>query len=207
MDQFKQDGMDQFKQDGSIKEHIISGRKHLFTYQVAGKVQVIMPEYIKEHDEDFGLNGTRLILAYDDNHMLLKKTFKSSFDKLMRETGHDYQMLSQIYQGVVDKNTGVPIPLNKDNILIQLRLRNPQNPKDGAMGRVNCINIAKTESLKENKTLITFNDGLRLVCFQKLRNVRAEIYNGYLVKEEYLKRFHTEDTDYNPPYPVGEQGR
>lgn len=103
-----------------------------------------------------------------------------------------------------------PIPFNKDNIFVPIKVRKPLFKNDGAIGYINIEYIDKTR--RHNAiTSIYLNNGIIIESLSSLETVNRHIKNGHIVKKfwkEKQSNIHVKEKnfyeEYNQPATKGD---
>ncbi|ACB86108.1 hypothetical protein [Natranaerobius thermophilus] len=174
-------------------------------------LMAVLPEYLKN-----GTNGTTMIYKTSKNdknkkhdkgdssnqeHMpdkishpihreVLHISYRTAMDKLLKFNCQSWKSLKACYGKMLRSPNKVPVPMNKNTILIQAKTRDTlKSSKDGAMGSISCQHITALQR-EGNTTIITFESGWQLQVFQQLETVKNNIIDGYLILYNYNQRLY-----------------
>lgn len=80
-----------------------------------------------------------------------------------------------------------PIPFNRENVFIPIKVRKPLYKNDGSFGYVNLRYIKKTFK-KEDKTIIQLTRGKAIESLSSIDTVNKHIKNGHIVRRIFNEK-------------------
>lgn len=145
------------------------------------EIMAIIPIYI-----DMYGNCTRVItLKSQDNYIY--KSIKTVLKNLARFYTLDLIASREYYGKIIGISNTVPIPFDRENIFVPLKVRKPIFKNDGSFGYFNLkfINDIK----EEKKTVYIILEGnIKVKINQTLKTVDKHIRHGEIIKRVYDRR-------------------
>lgn len=176
--------------------------KRPINYYKQGIVAII-PMYI-----DMKGDGTKILTENKGEHYEVK-SIKRVLNHLAKIQQLDLRECKRYYGEKLGYKILMPIPLNKDTILIPAKTRTAVSKNDGAFAYVNLKHIEKIQSDNRNGIII-LKDKREIITRQRTKTIEKHIRNGRLIEgmlnEEYVERAMEEDLfeEYNAPATKGD---
>ncbi|HLR34100.1 MAG TPA: hypothetical protein VK071_02090 [Tissierellales bacterium] len=125
-------------------------------------------------------NCTLLYTFHDKAYV--DKNLRSVLNLLAKYFFLDLKESRKYLGGLLNIKNLVPIPFNKENIFIPVKIRKPYFKNDGATGYININSIDKLER-QESKTLIYLKGNHKILCLNSLETANKHVKNGHIVKK------------------------
>lgn len=148
---------------------------------VSNEIIAILPLYI-----DMEGNSTKVITK-NQNEEYINKSIKTFIALLAKYFMIDLSSTRQYYGKLIGSANIVPLPFNKDNIFVPLKVRKPISKNDGSLGYFN-IGFIKDIIKKNNRIYISLDKELYIEVLQGTESARRNIRNAHIVKDAYCKR-------------------
>lgn len=150
---------------------------------ITKEIMAIIPTYMPNR-------GNCTIIYTDEENIILDLKVKTIIKKLCAHYHLDIRASNKYFGELISVKNGVPLPLTRDKILIQLKVREPIGHCDGSMGYFNLDSIKKVQGLKKDTSIILKN-GTEIQCMYTQANIKKHIKNGELVRNLYDNRIYT----------------
>ncbi|MFY9115321.1 MAG: hypothetical protein WAO23_08805 [Dethiobacteria bacterium] len=147
------------------------------------RIAALVPFY----DEEGG-NATR-IHTLDGVTFTDRRTTRWIIRKLARIFAVDLEALRHNYGQYLGISQGVPLPINKDLVMVPLKLRRIIGKNDGAGGYVNICAVQKVEEytdLDGFKSRIHLVGGQFISCIFNPKTVERRLCSGEIARERYI---------------------
>ncbi|MCF6465073.1 hypothetical protein [Clostridium sp. Cult2] len=131
-----------------------------------------------------------LILTGGGGKYEIEKTVRTVLNQISKFYLIDLNATKKYYGDLLNIRNLTPIPFNRDNIFVPIKVRKPLLKNDGSFGYVNISYIKKTFSAK-GKTIIQLNEGNNIESLSSVDTVNKHIKNGYIVKKLYREKENT----------------
>lgn len=138
-------------------------------------IMAILPVYIPMKG-----NCSR-ILTFKGETYEIDKTVRTMLIRLSKLYFIDLKAIKEYYGSILNIKNLIPIPLDKENIFIPLKVRKPICKNDGSLGYVN-IKYIKGMAEKEEKTIIHLSNESTIKCLNTMETVNKHIKNGNIIK-------------------------
>lgn len=135
------------------------------------------------------------ILTYEGETYEIEKTVKTTLIKLSKIYLLDLKAAREYYGNILNVKNLIPIPLDKENIFIPIKVRRPICRNDGSRGYVNIKYIDRVYE-KEEKTIIKLRNEKNIVCLNTLDTVNKHIKNGHIIRKLIGSYIVKEEVDY-----------
>lgn len=150
---------------------------------ITKEIMAIIPTYIAGR-------GNCTVIYTDEENIVLDSTVRTIIRKLCAHYHLDMRASNKYFGGLISVKNGVPLPLTRDKIFIQLKVRKPVGHCDGSMGYFNLDSIEKIKDLKKNTSII-LNNGTEIECMSTQATIKKHIKHGELVRSLYDNRIYT----------------
>ena len=117
----------------------------------------------------------------------IEKTTRTILRQLCNYYLIDLKATKKYYGNLLGIKNLVPIPFNKENVFIPIKIRRPICKNDGSIGYVNIRYIKKTTESNGN-TLVHFLNQKTIESLSSLETVDKHISNGYIAQKLYEER-------------------
>lgn len=148
-------------------------------------INCLIPTY-----DQWGGNSTEVWLISGKKVLVPLKT-KTVLKKLAKVFAVDIVQLKRKYGILVGRRVSTPLAFHPDLILIPIKMREPFQKDEGAMGYLVHNKVAGCENIEKTKTLIKFFDNTSLECIQGMTSVNLSIAHGEIIARECRKNLQT----------------
>jgi len=148
---------------------------------ISNGIMAIIPLYI-----DMKGNSTR-IKTRNSKEFNIYKSIRSVLILLSKYFMIDLNASRRYYGRVIGCKNVVPIPFDKDNIFVPLKVRKPLSKNDGSFGYFNLDSIKRVDK-KENHVHIILENDSAVNIIQSYDSVHKHIKDAKLVKHVYYER-------------------
>ncbi|NLW39975.1 MAG: hypothetical protein GXY96_03490 [Tissierellia bacterium] len=143
---------------------------------ISEEIMAILPIYLK-------LKGNcSLLITKAGNRYEMERTVKSLLNLMGKFFFIDLKASRKYYGNLLNVKNLTPIPFNRENVFIPVKVRKPLCKNDGSFGYVNLNHIERTFK-KEERTIIELMDGTAIESLSSLETVNKHIKNGHIVKK------------------------
>lgn len=141
-------------------------------------IQAILPIYVKD-------KGNCTIIYTGDNEIIMEKVILTVIKNLCRFYHLDLKSSNKTYGDILSMKKYIPIPLDENNIFIQVKTRIPISKHDSAYGYININSIGKViENINDKgSSTVYLKRGQIIDVLAKVSTVQKSIQNGLIVKE------------------------
>jgi len=141
----------------------------------------------------YGQHGGNTSRVYTSQGELIEDNRRvlTLLKKILRNYGYDLKELRKHYGGYLGCGQGVPLPISRNLVLVQLKMRQPLIENDGASGYVSATDVVKVSTLDtgsrsdQHKCLLHLTGGLTVPCCLTSRCVEKRLMNGRLALDHY----------------------
>ncbi|MFA5525118.1 MAG: hypothetical protein WDA24_12230 [Tissierellales bacterium] len=148
---------------------------------VSNGIIAVIPLYINMEG-----NSTKVITK-NQNEEHIYKSIKTFIALLAKYFMIDINSSRQYYGRIIGITNIVPLPFNKDNIFVPLKVRKPISKNDGSFGYFNICCIKEIIE-KSNKVYISLEKEYCIEILQGIESAKRNIRNAHIVKQAYYKR-------------------
>lgn len=148
---------------------------------ISNGIMAIIPLYI-----DMKGNSTKVKVC-SSNDLYIYKSIRSVLTLLARYFMINLNASRRHYGRVIGCKNIVPIPFDKNNIFVPLKVRKPISKNDGSFGYFN-LNRLKRIDKKENHVQIILENDSAVNIIQSYDSVSKHIKDAKLVKHAYYER-------------------
>lgn len=148
---------------------------------VSSEIIAILPLYI-----DMKGNSTKIITK-KQNEVYIYKSIKAFITLLAKYFMIDLNSSRKYYGKVIGCTNIVPLPFNKDNVFVPLKVRKPISKNDGSFGYFN-IRFVNDIIKKSNKVYVSLEKELFIEILQGIESARKNLRNANIVKQSYCER-------------------
>lgn len=99
----------------------------------------------------------------------------------------DLKESNKYYGELLGSNNGVPIPFNKDNIFIPIKVRKPISKNDGSLGYVNIKYIEKVGE-EDGQGIVYLKSNIKIKSLNTMKTIEKHIKQGYIVEKFYEEK-------------------
>jgi hypothetical protein len=127
-------------------------------------------------------NATEIIYL-GKGSSIVPRTVKTVLKNIAKEYAIDIKASREKYGKLLGCGRAAPIPLDRETILIPLKMRRVISKNDSARGYINCLTVKDVEDKGEGNTcLVVLRDDRTVKCLHSKRNIKQHINNCYLVR-------------------------
>lgn len=148
---------------------------------VANEIIAIIPLYI-----DMKGNSTKVITNKQDE-VCIYKSIRAFISLLARYFMVDLNSSRKYYGEILGCTNIIPLPFNKDNIFVPLKVRKPVSKNDGSFGYFN-IKFVNDIIKRSNKVYVSLENEMLIEILQGIDSAKKNIRNGNIVKQSYCER-------------------
>jgi len=167
-------------------------------------IMAILPVYIPMK------GNCSYILTFEGGKHEYDKKVNTMLIRLSRFYFIDLKSIKRYYGNLLNVKNLIPIPLDRENIFIPLKVRKPILKNDGSIGYVNIKYIDKITEGKDN-TIIHLKGNQVVECLNSIDTVNKHIKNGDIIKRlfkdnlRYLKAYDSSIIgEYDKPATKGD---
>lgn len=117
----------------------------------------------------------------------IEKTVRTLLDQISKFYLIDLKATKKYYGDILNIRNLTPIPFNRENVFIPIKVRKPLYKNDGSFGYVNLRYIKKTFK-KEDKTIIQLTRGKAIESLSSIDTVNKHIKNGHIVRRIFNEK-------------------
>lgn len=148
---------------------------------ISNEIMAILPIYL-----DMQGNSTKIITK-KQREIYIYKSIKTFLSLLAKYFIIDLNSAKHYYGNLIGTTNIVPLPFNKDNIFVPLKVRKPISKNDGSLGYFN-IGFINGIVKKDDKVYVSLDEEILIEVLQGEESAKRNIRNGYIVRESYYKR-------------------
>lgn len=163
---------------------------------ISERVIAILPVYLNMQG-----NCSTLITLKGGTYQI-DKTVKTILKQMTKHFLVDLNHIRTYYGSLLNVKNLTPIPFNKDNIFIPVKVRRPLARNDGSIGYINIEYINKVSSIN-GKTKIFLTNRNTIDCLNSIETVNKHIKNGNIVKRLIEERSYLYE-EYDRPATKGD---
>lgn len=143
----------------------------------SNEILAIIPIYL-------AVKGNCTKVYTNEGEIIVNMSIKTVIKRLCAHYRLDLRASNRHFGGLISIKNAIPIPLSKDNILIQVKVRKPIGKDDGSMGYFNLNSINKVKALKKDAAII-LNNGTEIICMSSPDTIKRHMNHGELIKKLY----------------------
>lgn len=144
-------------------------------------IMAIMPTY-----ESGKGNCTTIYTEKENIH--IDATVRTVIKNLCAYYHVDMDASNKYFGELLSIKKGVPLPLSRDDVFIQLKVRKPIIKYDGTRGYFNLDSIEKVEKLNDNSVVLLKN-GVEIKCIYSKNTVIKHIKKGKVARMIYENKY------------------
>lgn len=167
---------------------------------ISEQIIAIIPVYIENR-------GNSTLIYTKQSQELIYKSIKTVFKNLCNHYHLDIKQSNNYYRKFVLNKNSIPTPFSRDNIFIQIKVRNPIGKDDGAKGFIRLDSILEIEG-NQGFSLIRLENKVDLKCLCSVNTIKKQIKNGEIIKKMYREKESSREgdfkTDRNRPVLYGD---
>lgn len=135
-------------------------------------------------------NATEVIYL-DREPVLVPRTVKTVLKNTAKEYAIDLRALKEKYCKLLGCARSVPVPLDRETILIPLKMRRVISKNDSARGYVNCFAIKHVKEKESGACLVILRDDRTVECLHSLKSLKQHMSNCHFVHREMAGAWET----------------
>ncbi len=141
-------------------------------------IVAILPEYVKD------IGNCTIIYTKDKNKIILNKTIRTILKNICSHYHLDVKAANKTYGEVLSVKRSPPIPFARDNIFINMKVRQPIHKDDGAHGYIKLDEISQIKRSKTSKqnTCVSLKNGLEIEALNKPETINKKIKDGHIIR-------------------------
>ena len=143
---------------------------------ITQKIMAFIPIYM-----DMKGNCT-LLYTIKGGEIALEKCTRTILNLISKYYLVDLKELKKYYSSLIGIKNSIPIPFNKDNIFIPVKVRKPISKNDGTLGYINLKYIEKIAEGK-NCTTIYLENNHKIVSLNTFKTIKKQVKIGHIVKK------------------------
>ena len=150
---------------------------------VTKNIMAIVPKYMPDE-------GDRTIIYTKEENIVLSLRVRNIVRKLCKHYQLDMKASNEYFGGLISVSNMIPLPLARDKVFIQLKVRKPISRYDGGVG---LFNIDSIERVKEGEDgiYIVLKNGIEIKTLYVRSSIEKHIRQGQMVKNLYDTRIYT----------------
>jgi len=165
---------------------------------ISERIIAILPVYLPMKG-----NCTTFITLQGGNYEV-NKTVKAVLRQMSSYFLVDLNHIKAYYGSLLNVKNLIPIPFNKDNVFIPIKVRKPISRNDGSIGYINIDHIKKVSRIDERAKILLTNSST-IDSLNTVETVNKHIKNGNIVKQLINERNQTYIYDqYDRPATKGD---
>jgi len=137
-----------------------------------------------------GIGNATQIVTVPGNSYIDTRITKSVVKHLARLYGIDLSAMRKNYGEIVGQKNMVPIPFNKNLLMIPLKMRKPITRNDGTTGYVNLTQLETIKDQGGTQVLLILKNGIQVRCLMTASTVKKHIRNARIILQHY-QQTHT----------------
>jgi len=141
----------------------------------------LIPLYI-----DMKGNSTRAITK-ENSEVYIYKSIRTVLNIIARYFTLDLNASRKYYGGLIGYSNIVPIPFNRENIFVPIKVRSPISKNDGSFGYFNIANIKGVREKSEGIEII-LDGNIFVKSLQSMKSIERHIRDGEIVRKIYQDR-------------------
>jgi len=141
----------------------------------------LIPLYI-----DMKGNSTRVITK-ENSEVYIYKSIRTVLNIIARYFTLDLNASRKYYGGLIGYSNIVPIPFNRENIFVPIKVRSPISKNDGSFGYFNIANIKGVREKSEGIEII-LDGNIFVKSLQSMKSIERHIRDGEIVRKIYQDR-------------------
>jgi len=142
---------------------------------ISERIIAILPVYLSMK------GNCSVIITLKGGTYQVHKTVRTILKQMTRYFLMDLNHIRRYYGNLLNVKNLTPIPFNRDNIFIPVKVRRPLARNDGSIGYINIDSIKKV-SEANGKTKILLINNNTIDCLNSMETVNKHIKNGNIVK-------------------------
>ena len=150
---------------------------------ISKDIIAIVPEYIAN-------KGNCTVVYTNKEKIIVNMTIRTVIRRLCAHYRMDIRASNRHFGGLISIKNAIPIPLSKDNIFIQVKVRKPIGKDDGSMGYIKLDSIKKIKGLKKDASIL-LNNGTEIQCDCSHSTIKKHMKHGELIRTLYDDRQST----------------
>ncbi|MBC8587513.1 competence protein ComK [Paratissierella segnis] len=150
---------------------------------VTKDIMAVVPVYVADR-------GNCTIIYAEDENITTNSSVRNIIKRLCTHYHLDRVASNKYFGNLIQVKNGVPLPLTRDRIFIQLKVRRAIGHCDGTMGYFNLDSIKSVKGM-ENDAFVILKNGTEIKCVSALSNIKKHMKNGELVRNLYDNRIYT----------------
>jgi len=140
-------------------------------------------------------NATEVMYLGRDT-AIVPRTVKTVLKNLAKEYAVDIKASREKYGKLLGCGRSAPIPLDRETILIPLKMRRVISKNDSARGYINCFAVKDVQEKGEGCTcIVVLRDDRTVKCLHSKKNIKQHISNCHFV---HTKLSGAPETDLQP---------
>lgn len=155
---------------------------------IGEKIIAIIPIYLADR-------GNSTLIYTRKSKEVINKTIKTVFKNLCNHYHLDIRQCNNYYKKFILNKNSIPTPFSREDIFIQLKVRNPIGKDDGAKGYFRMDSILEFEE-NQGFSLIRMENKTELKCLCSLNAIKKQMKNGEIIKKMYKEKEKKGDSDF-----------
>jgi len=138
-----------------------------------------------------------MLITLQGGSYYVDRTIRTILKQMTKYFLVDLNHIKSYYGNFLNVKNLTPIPFDKDNIFIPVKVRRPIAKNDGSIGYINIAYIKKVSQIN-GKTKILLTNRYAIDCLNSMETVNKHIKNGNIVKRLMEERNYLYE-EYNRP--------
>ena len=144
---------------------------------ISEQIIAIIPVYIENR-------GNSTLIYTKKSQETIYKSIKTVLKNLCNHYHLDIKQSNNYYRKFVLNKNSIPTPFSREDIFIQIKVRNPIGKDDGAKGFIRLDSILEIEE-NQGFSLIRLENKVDLKCLCSVATIKKQIKNGEIVHKMF----------------------
>lgn len=143
-------------------------------------IAALVPCYHKEYG-----NATEVVFL-EEEPIVIPRTITTVLKRLARDCTVDLQAARKKYGEVLGCSRAVPVVLDRQTILLPVKVRKTVSRNDASRGYINFFTIRDVDENSDG-TRLTLKNGRSILCFHSIKNINQHMRNCYFIHQKMIK--------------------
>lgn len=142
----------------------------------------VLAALVPRYHSDYG-NATEVMYLGGES-ILVPRTVKTVLKNTAKECAIDLRASKEKYCKLLRCVRAVPVPLDRETILMPLKMRRVISKNDSARGYINFLAIKDVKEVVPNTCLVILRDDRTVKCLHSLKSLKQHMSNCHFVHRE-----------------------
>ncbi len=134
--------------------------------------------------------NSTILYTFSSGKIEVYKSIRTFLNGLGKYFLLDLKQSNKYYGELLGSNNGVPIPFNKDNIFIPVKVRRPISKNDGSLGYINIKYIEKVVE-EDGQGIVYLKFNIKIKSLNTTKTIEKHIREGHIVGKFYEEKHGT----------------